>query len=51
MDEKLHAYLPGVSGNSRDRIQDLLRKNAMTQAELAEKIGVSESALSRYISG
>ena len=51
MDEKLHAYLPGVPGNSRERIQDLLRENEMTQAELAEKIGMSESALSRYISG
>ena len=50
MDEKLHAYLPGVPGNSRERIQDLLRENEMTQAELAEKIGMSESALSRYIS-
>ena len=51
MEEKLHAYLPGVPGNSRERIQDLLRENEMTQAELAEKIGMSESALSRYISG
>ena len=47
MDEKLHVYLPGVPGNSRERIQDLLRENEMTQAELAEKIGMSESALSR----
>ena len=51
MDEKLHSYLPGEPGNSRERIQDLLRENEMTQAELAEKIGMSESALSRYISG
>ena len=51
MEEKLHTYLPGVPGNSRERIQDLLRENDMTQAELAEKIGMSESALSRYISG
>ena len=51
MEEKLHTYLPGEPGNSRERIQDLLRENEMTQAELAEKIGMSESALSRYISG
>ncbi|MBQ9262599.1 MAG: helix-turn-helix transcriptional regulator [Clostridia bacterium] len=51
MDEKLHEYLPGKPGDSRERIQDLLRENCMTQAELAEKTGMSESALSRYISG
>lgn len=51
MDEKLHEYLPGKPGDSRERIQDLLRENCMPQAELAEKTGMSESALSRYISG
>lgn len=51
MDEKLHEYLPGKPGDSRERIQDLLRENLMTQAELAEKTGMSESTLSRYISG
>ena len=50
MDEQLHTYLPGVPGNSRERIQDLLRENEMAQAELAERIGMSESTLSRYIS-
>ena len=51
MNDKLHEYLPGKPGDSRERIQDLLRENLMTQAELAEKTGMSESALSRYISG
>ena len=51
MEGKLHRYLPGEPGDSRERIQDLLWENEMTQAELAEKIGMSESALSRYISG
>ena len=51
MSNKLHKYFPGVPGNSRERIQDLLREKNMSQAELAEKIGLSESALSRYLSG
>lgn len=45
---KLHEYLPG---DCRERIQDLLRERGMTQAELAEKIGISGGALNRYISG
>ena len=51
MATELHKYFPGKPGNSRERIQDLLRENNMSQAELAEKIGLSESALSRYLSG
>ena len=47
----LHRYFPGEPGNSRERIQDLLRERGMSQAELAEKIGLSESSLSRYLSG
>ncbi len=46
--DRLHEYLPG---DSRDRIQDLLRERGMTQTELAEKIGISGGALNRYISG
>lgn len=45
---QLHEYLPG---DCRERIQDLLRERGMTQTELAEKIGISGSALNRYISG
>ena len=48
MTETLHKFFPG---NSRERIQDLLRDRGMSQAELAEKIGMSESSLSRYLSG
>lgn len=51
MAAELHKYFPGKPGNSRERIQDLLREKNMSQAELAEKIGLSESALSRYLSG
>ena len=41
-------YLPG---KIRDRIQDLMKSHKVTQAELATRIGCSESALSRFISG
>ena len=41
-------YLPG---KIRDRIQDLMKANKVTQAELAARIGCSESMLSRFISG
>ena len=51
MTETLHKYFPGKPGDSRERIQDLLRERNMSQAELAEKIGLSESSLSRYLSG
>ena len=48
---EIHEYLPGEPGKPRERIQDLLRENGMSQAELAERIGLSESSLSRYLSG
>lgn len=41
-------YLPG---SIRDRIQDLMKERKITQAELAVKIGLTESSLSRFISG
>ena len=41
-------YLPG---DTRQRIQDLIKNRKVTQAELADKIGISESALSRYLQG
>ena len=43
-----NVYLPG---KIRDRIQDLMKANKVTQAELAARIGCSESMLSRFISG
>ena len=39
-------YLPG---DTRQRIQDLIKDSSITQAELAGIIGLSESALSRYL--
>lgn len=44
----LHKYLPG---SIRERIQDLLFEHNMTQAQLAERIGISESTLNRFLSG
>ena len=41
-------YLPG---KIRDRIQDLMKSRKITQAELATRIGCSESSLSRFVSG
>lgn len=41
-------YLPGAI---RDRIQDLMKSRKVTQAELAARIGCSESMMSRFISG
>ena len=43
-----NVYLPG---KTRDRIQDLMKSHKVTQAELATRIGCSESMLSRFISG
>lgn len=43
-----HMYLPG---NTRERIQDLIKNRNVTQAELADVIGLSESAFSRYLQG
>lgn len=37
------AYLPG---DMRQRIQDLIKDKDITQAELASRIGLSESAFS-----
>ena len=48
MSEFFHEYLPG---DPRDRIKDLLRERKITQAQLAETIGISESTLNRYLSG
>ena len=44
----IHEYLPA---DCRERIKDLLKEREMSQAQLAEKIGISESAFSRYLSG
>ena len=41
-------YLPG---DTRQRIQDLIKDRSITQAELAGIIGLSESAFSRYLKG
>lgn len=38
-------------GKIRNRIQDLMKSRKVTQAELATRIGCSESSLSRFISG
>ena len=40
-----------LPGDTRQRIQDLIRNNDTTQAELAEAAGLSDSALSRYLLG
>ena len=41
-------YLPGTI---RERIQDQIKERKITQGELAAEIGISESALSRFLSG
>ena len=41
-------YLPG---DTRQRIQDLIKNRKITQAELAETVGLSNSALIRYLQG
>ena len=41
-------YLPG---DTRQRIQDLIKDSSITKAELAGIIGLSESAFSRYLKG
>ena len=41
-------YLPG---DTRQRIQDLIKDSSITQAELAGIIDLSESAFSRYLKG
>lgn len=40
-------YLPATV---RERIQELLKEHKITQAQLAAAIGISESALSRFLS-
>lgn len=41
-------YLPG---DTRQRIQDLIKYKKITQAELAERVGLTSSTLSRYLQG
>lgn len=41
-------YLPGTI---RERVQDQIKERKITQGELAAEIGISESALSRFLSG
>ena len=41
-------YLPG---DIRQRIQDLIKSRKITQAKLAERVGLSSSTLSRYLQG
>lgn len=43
-----YAYLPGTV---RERIQDLIKERKITQSELADQIGMSDGALSRFLSG
>ena len=40
-----------LPGDTRQRIQDLIKDSSITQAELAGIIGLSESAFSRYLKG
>ena len=42
------AYLPG---NVRQRMQELMKEHKITQAQLATRIGSTESAISRFVSG
>ena len=48
MSDFFHEYLPG---DPRERIKDLLLERKITQAQLAETIGISESTLNRCLSG
>lgn len=41
-------YLPG---KLRDRIRDLMKERGVNQNELAQKAGITESTLSRFLSG
>ena len=41
-------YLPG---NARERILDLMKHGKVTQKDLAQRIDITESALSRFLSG
>ena len=40
-----------LPGTIRDRIQELMNRKRIRQAELAEKIGESSSTFSRFING
>ena len=42
------AYLPG---NIRQRMQELMKEHKITQAQLATRIGSTESAISWFVSG
>ena len=42
------AYLPG---DVRQRMQELMKEHKVTQAQLAARIGTTESTISRYVSG
>ena len=42
------SYLPG---NIRQRMQELMKEHKITQAQLATRIGSTESAISRFVSG
>ena len=39
-----------LSGNIRDRLQDLMKERKITQSELCRKIEIDVSTLSRFIS-
>ena len=43
-----NAYLPGTI---RDRLQDLMKEHKVSQTDLALQLGVTDSTLSRFISG
>ena len=43
-----HTYFGGTIG---ERIHDLLVEKKMTQATLAERVGVSAATMTRYVSG
>lgn len=40
-----------LSGSARDRILDLMKHQKVTQKELSQRIDITESALSRFLSG
>lgn len=42
--------MPYLPGTIRERMQDLMKYQKVTQAQLAEKIGITEGTLSRFIS-
>lgn len=42
-------YLPGMT--PQQRLSDLMKEQKITQAELASKIGVAESSISRFLNG